>query len=240
MLQTLSLTFDLHLRPNQIYDFRGAFIDMVASSEKINDNGISMLSNRTYQNGEWGNVIDQYPLIQYRVEDGKASICAFGEGIALIEKILHQRITDQFTIRNQRIPLHVISTHKQERFISENVDGETYMIFHYLPYDQYSDHDYHAAATMCDKIVVLQNTINHAISNTLNALGQKVLTPNVIILDIIHKDKASYKTRDHEDRPVKMELTSYFLKIRCNVTNLDQLSIGKHKSVGYGVIRKVI
>jgi hypothetical protein len=213
---------------------------MVASSGKINDEGISILSNRSYLNGVWGNVLDQYPLIQYRVEDGKASICTFGDGIVVIEKILHQRITDQFTIRNQRLPLHIINTHKQERYISENANGETYMLFHYLPYDQYSDHDYHAAATMVDKIVVLQNTINLAISNTLKALGQSASSPKVTIIDIIHKDKASYKTRDNEDRAVKMELTSYFLKIKCNLTNLDHLSIGKHKSVGYGVIRKVI
>lgn len=240
MLQTQSLSFDFSLRPNQIYDFRGAFIYMVASSGKINDEGISILSNRSYQKGVWGNVLDQYPLIQYRVEDGKASICAFGDGITVIEKILHLRIADQFTIRNRKIPLHVISTHKRERYISENANGETYLLFHYLPYDQYSDHEYHAASTMVNKIEVLQNTINFAISNTVKALDQSISSPNVIIIDIIHKDKASYKTRTPDDRPLKETLTSYFLKIRCNVSNLDQLSIGKHKSVGYGVIRKVI
>ena len=234
------MSFTLDLRPNQIYDFRGAFIDMAVRSGKLKDEDISLLANRTHAKGEWGNERDHYPLIQYRVEDGLACIFAVDAGVEVLEKVIHHKLAEDFVMRNRHLPFEVKSSYKQERAIKSSAKGETYLLFHYLPYDQYNDHEYHAAPVMTDKIAVLEQTIQNAILNTLKEFGIKIKEVKVTIVDIIHKDKATYKTKDKNEKPVFEELVSYFMKIDCNVVALDQIAIGKHKSLGYGVLKKLI
>lgn len=239
ILELARYKLNMMLKPNQIYDFRGAFIDHAVQSKKIKDDDITLLANRTYHNGEWAESKQQYPMIQYRINDKCIEIVCFGDGIAVMDKIIHYGLLKHFSIQNQPFPLHVEQTNKQSLIIGDGANEE-YMIFHYIPYDHRDDHLYHEQHTMVQKIGILQASISKAIQNTLEVFGITKDKITIEIIDIIHKDKASYKTRDHTDKPIKIELTSYFMKIRSNIKNLDQLSIGKHKSVGYGVIRKVI
>lgn len=239
VLEIARYKLNMALRPNQIYDFRGAFIDHAVQSKKISDELITLLANRTYKDGIWGNSLQQYPMIQYRMSDKSIEIVCFGDCIKVMDKIVHLGILKQFAIQNQPFPLNVEQSNKQSLIIDDEEDEE-YMLFHYIPYDHRDDHIYHEQTSMVDKIAVLQGSIINAIQNTLEGFGIIKNKIAVTIIDIITKDKASYKTRDQDDHPVKLQLTSYFLKIRCNISNLDQISIGKHKSVGYGVIRKVV
>jgi hypothetical protein len=239
VLEIARYKLNMQLRPNQIYDFRGAFIDHAVRSKKISDEHITLLANRTYKDGTWGKSEQQYPLVQYRISDGHIEIVSFGDGIQVIDRLVHLGMMTQFTIQHQSFPLHVHQTNRQSLIIHD-VAEEVYMLFHYVPYGHKDDHLYHAQTSMVAKIGILQDSISHAIQYTLEGFGIVKDKVVVEIIDIITKDKASYKTRDHEDNAIKVQLTSYFLKIRCNVANLNQLSIGKHKSVGYGVIKKVI
>jgi hypothetical protein len=230
----------MSLRRNNIYDFRGAFIDMAVTSGKLKDHEITLLANREYSGGQWGKESDQYPKVQYRVEDGQAVLFALEEGVDVLEKLIHYQVFDDFVMRNRNLPLHIQSSYKQERSIKTASKGETYMLFHYIPYDHYNDHDYHSAETMKDKVEVLEKTLSHAVNGTLRALGQKKAESTVTLIDIIHKDKAVYKTKDKDGKPYTEEVVSYFMKIRCNIAGLDQFAIGKHKSLGYGVLKKLI
>jgi hypothetical protein len=230
---------NMRLRPNQIYDFRGAFIDMAVRSNKVTDDEISLLANRSYQNGVWGKSLNHYPYIQYRVDGSNVEVCGMGQGIKVIEKLINKKILESYTFQDRHIPLYIDQSQKQSLVIFENVPVE-YFLFHYIPYDETDDHVYHAKSTMIDKISVLEKTISNGIKHALKAFDVEIENIEVEIIDIITKDKAKYKTKDINDKEVKITMNSYFIKMRSTIQNLDQLSIGKHKSLGYGVIRKVI
>ncbi|MCB0642014.1 MAG: hypothetical protein KDC44_10260, partial [Phaeodactylibacter sp.] len=67
-IRTLSLSFDVRLYARQIPQWRGAFIEMCGLDSDLfhNHNGEAELHYR-------------YPLIQYRMYKGKASILAINE-----------------------------------------------------------------------------------------------------------------------------------------------------------------
>jgi len=229
----------MRLRPNQIYDFRGAFIDMAVKSQKVIDDHISLLANRSYQNGIWGKSLNHYPYIQYRIDGSYAEVCGMGTGIKVIEKLINKKILESYRFQDRNIPLYIVQSQKQSLVIFKNIPVE-YFLFHYIPYDETDDHEYHSKSTMIDKISILEKTISNGIRYALIAFDIEIGNIDVEIIDIITKDKAKYKTKDINDKEVKLTMNSYFIKMRSSIQNLDQLSIGKHKSLGYGVIRKVI
>ncbi|MBK9257716.1 MAG: hypothetical protein IPM42_19840 [Saprospiraceae bacterium] len=242
MIHTLTLTFDLSIRPNQIYDFRGAFIFLAAGSG-ISDEDVSWIANEKYEKGNWGQSLSQYPRVQYRIKEGHAQIWAINEGRKAIEKLIRRKALEHFTIQDVTYPLQVIETEKETFTLQSSDDLQTYLLFHYVPHEDGHDKEYHTQDTMVDKVRLLERLITNGILKSLISLGidypadQKA---EVTIIDIIAKDKAVYKTKDKNTRkPVIKHPLSYFIKFRSNLILPHGFSIGHHKSLGYGAMYRI-
>ena len=122
VLEIARFKLNMMLRPNQIYDFRGAFIDHAVRSTKISDELITLLSNRNYKDGSWGESLQQYPMIQYRISDKCIEIVCFGDGIKAMDKLVHLGILKHFTIQHQPFPLQLEQSNRQSLII-DNGDG---------------------------------------------------------------------------------------------------------------------
>ena len=242
MTQTLTLTFDLRIRPNQIYDFRGAFIFLAAGSG-ITDEDVSWIANEKYEKGNWGQSLSQYPRVQYRIRDGHAQIWAINEGRKAIEKLIKRKSFEQFTIQDVSYPLQVIETEKETFTLQSSDDQQTYLLFHYVPHEDGNDKEYHTQDTMVDKVRLLERLITNGILKSMTSLGivhPEDYKPSLSIIDIISKDKAVYKTKDKNNRkPIVKHPLSYFIKFKCNLILPEGFAIGHHKSLGYGAMYRI-
>ena len=242
MLQTLTLTLDLRIRPNQIYDFRGAFISLAAGSG-ITDEDVSWIANEKYEKGIWGQSLSQYPRVQYRIRDGYAQIWSINEGRKAIEKLIKRKSLVQFTIHDVSYPLQVTETEKETFTLRSGDKMEDYLLFHYVPHEDGNDKEYHTQETMVDKIRLLERLITNGILKSLSSLEIPQLVdykPSLSIIDIISKDKAVYKTKDKNTRkPIVKRPLSYFIKFKCSLILPEGFAIGHHKSLGYGAIYRI-
>jgi len=239
MIRTQSITFDLAMKPQQIFDFRGAFIDMVRSS-KLTKQEKELFSNREEApDGSKGKAIERYPLIQYRWAEGKALIWAMNEGVDAIKKLVKSKIFDQFTIQNQHVPLLVTHTSEKE-LVALRIDEERahlYLVFHFVPFGQDKEKEYHSMPTYIEKIKVLEQVLLNELVLLTYAVGMKTDKKiTVEIVDIIRKSNARYKTKNSDGSYMVIEPQSYFMKIRSNIVLPEGIAIGRHKAYGYGII----
>lgn len=75
-IRILQVTFDLALHPKQIGRWRGAFVEMGGRTEDF------------FHNHKEDNYFYRYPLIQYRINRGKAMILAINEGVEALQRVL--------------------------------------------------------------------------------------------------------------------------------------------------------
>ena len=73
-MHSLSLTFDLQISPQQIYDFRGAIIYLMGLQNDLFHNR-EVLSETSL-----GKPLERYPKIQYRIQDRRATLWGIDEG----------------------------------------------------------------------------------------------------------------------------------------------------------------
>lgn len=242
MTQTLTLTFDRHIRPNQVYDFRGAFISLAANTG-LSDEEVSWIANEKYEKGKWGQSLSQYPRVQYRIRNGHAQIWAINEGRKAIEKLIRRKSLEQFTMHDVSYPLNVTETEKETFTLQSNEDKQTYLLFHYVPLEEGRDKEYHEQETMADKIRLLERLITNGILKSLSSLNLVIppgYKPEICLLDIIAKDTAVYKTKDKTTgKPIKKYPLSYFIKFNCNMILPEGFAIGHHKSLGYGAMYRI-
>lgn len=242
---TLSITFNLRLRPSQLFDFRGAFIDMAAGSRVLSDDDLSLLSNRPYNKGVWHKqTIERYPRFHYRWDNGHAQLWAIGEGVAVIKKIINAGILQHFVIEETAIPLHIIrESEKETKSLYIMDQKKDYLLFHYIPYAEGADGAYHVLADMHERLNLLATLIKNGVIIAASSLGNEIADAdkaNVIITDIIHKEKAKYIVKDKTTgkRLIQRPL-SYFIRMRSDMAIPDGFAIGQHKALGYGVIQSI-
>lgn len=242
MTHTLNITLNLRIRPNQIYDFRGAFISL-ATRSGIPDEDVSWIANEKYDKGNWGQSLSQYPRVQYRIRDGFAQIWAINEGRKAIEKLIRRKALSQFTLHDASYPLQVTETEKETFTLRSSDKMEEYLLFHYVPHEDGNDKEYHTLDTMVDKIRLLERLITNGILKSFTSLDIVYpldFKPKLIITDIISKDKAAYKTKDKNTRkPILKRPLSYFIKFKCSLILPEGFAIGHHKSLGYGPMFRV-
>jgi len=87
-LKTLSLSFSLPISSRQISQWRGAFIEMAGWEDELFHNHNNEGSGGRSQESGQHNYHHRYPLIQYRVRRGKATIFAINEGVEALQQVL--------------------------------------------------------------------------------------------------------------------------------------------------------
>ncbi len=238
-MHTLSLTFSLTLRPQNLYAFRGAFIHLARTST-LTDAEKELFSNREDDGGIKGQSKERYALVQYRWEQGKAVIWAMNEGAKALKKLANSGLFQKFTIEGDHMPLEVIKESEKSFGVIQARDTlqYTYLGFHFIPFNNEKDKAYHELGSFAEKVKLLEQILLNEI-----VLLKYVLQPTsdtaveVELIDVIRKSTGHYKTKDKNGDYITLEPQSYFIKFRSNLEIPDGMSIGRHKANGYGVIR---
>lgn len=243
-MHTLTLPTTLRISPNHIYDLRGAFISLGLHSG-LKDEEVAILANRHYQKGEWGENINDYPRVHYRVEKNKAVIWAVNEGVSVLQNLMKGGHLENFTIQEVNMPLQpdgwpIMVSHEVKTGRDMKYD---YLIHHYVPYDHRSDHEYHLAPTMKDKIKLLEKTLTTGLQVAISQLCPEIKSkyqPKIEIVDIIEKKIALFRTKNEDGHKITNHTRQYTLRVRCNADLPAGFAVGRMKAYGYGVLTPVV
>jgi len=216
-IKTIRISFDNPLRRNEIPSFRGA---VVASLEK---------DNLLFHNHLQTSLRYAYPLIQYKRLHGKAAIVCIGEGT--------EAIGEFFSSANFNVKIN----EREETLKIENITADqtlvqcwqepiSYRIRHWLPLNEKNYAAYISTTGMAERIQMLEKILT---GNILSALKG---------MDITMEEHISCTITDFNElgteRFKDVKLMSMDAEFLCNVSLPEYIGLGRHASVGFGVITK--
>lgn len=214
-VKTILITFNnLVILKNQISDFR-SFLN------KQLDYQADILHNHT-DDGE----IYRYPLVQFRSVAGKAVLFGIGEGVGFIKKLI---VSDM-------LPAEFRADIKMEETETEIGMSEkpiTYSLNHYLPLNTDNYESWKKQDDLIQRTTLLQKvTVGHLL-NFCTEMGFKIpnksLTVKLKRVDTLESVKL--KASGNE-----MQFLCFNVTFEANLTLPTNISLGKGKSKGYGVL----
>ena len=216
-ITTLALTFRLPIYPRQIPAWRGAFIEMAGWEADLLHN---------HQNNEDAQgFIYRYPLVQYRVRNGLASIFALNEGIEAVQQVLFSK---KWEVNWRGRPTGLIIDNQPERqsYTLELGPTRRYHIHQYLALNAENYHQWQQCAGLIERARLLERVLRGHLLSCMWGLGWKGTEQVQVQVQEIRRSKPlPYHGQ---------ELLAFELIFDTNVDLPPGIAIGKAVSHGFG------
>lgn len=215
-VETLILQFNTKLKQREISLFRGAVIAKLAKN------------NILYHNHIDDGFRYNYPLVQYKILDGKTSIVYVGiEGANAASDFMSANdLNLQIGTQLKIFQFLNIKTDKINLGIAES--SNTYFIKHWLPFNAKNFTSYKKSKSIVDTAQLLEKIL---LGNILSFLKSQLVFVEekiqVNITDIIKVNNIKFKD---------IHLLCMDVLFCCNVFLPSYIGLGKHSSIGYGTL----
>lgn len=216
-IKTLTIQFDTPLRRSEIPLFRGAIIAAIPSS------------NILFHNHDGTSLRYSYPLIQYKRIGGRAAITCIGKGIDAMEELF---VNANYTLKigRREVDLKIESIKAEDVDVSISPSPISYRIHEWLPLNEKHNKQFHSTESIVERVRLLEQILTGNILSLLKGLDifidfqlQSVITDFTIRSPIIYKH---------------IKLTNVDLSFNVNINLPQQIGIGRHSSMGAGVLTK--
>ncbi len=212
---TLHISFTPLLSIEEVPYFRGAVL------KALSDDSDVLLHNHIDDKYRY-----DYPLVQYKSIDTKASIVLIGEGVDLLPKFM--RICNlHLTINHRRIMLGVdkVSPRQDDICLCE---PRRYRIEQWFPLNAENDSRYMMMKTKTERMELLEHILVGNILSMAKGLG--------IFFDGVLECEIQSLVLHHPIRYKGIMMKAFDAEFICNVNLPELIGIGKHASLGFGTI----
>lgn len=213
-IRTLIATFDLPLRAHQIGRWRGAFV--AAAGRELD-----LLHNHQPEAG----VIYRYPLVQYRVRQGRAAIFALNEGALA----LHQGLATSegtFLWEGQPRRLRLDQLVLREYPLTPLPVARRYQLHRWVAFNAKSFQHWQDAPGLPERLSLLQQVLARQIAAFAGAMGYPLTTPPEVTIQAL---KRQGWVRVHGSH-----LLAFDLVYETPLALPPLIALGKATSLGYG------
>ena len=222
-IKTLSLTFSLPIYTRQIQNWRGAFIQMAGWQ----DDRFHNHDNRPTEDRPPSAYHYRYPLIQYRVRQGKASLFAINEGVPALQQVL---ATNDWNIIWQGKPtaLQVEDLRMNEHYLRTTPQPHRYKMFKWIALTADSFQEWETNKNMIQRTMLLQKKLENHLIGLFKGLQWDWQERIEVSLELVRK------VQPMQVHGVK--LLAFDIEFSTNVLLPTGIAIGKSVSHGFGWI----
>ncbi len=184
-----------------------------------------------YHNHEGKSLMYRYPLIQYKLIEGRISIVGINEGAASVENHFHCGQSLSLRLYDKDMELRV-SNKMTYYYIPESFEKSEnyYFLRGWLPLNQENYMKYLNAESISEKISLLDNILSANILSLFSGFGYYSENRSVArIVEIVSSDTVKYKDN---------EMLSFNVRFKCNAALPEFCGLGKGASRGFGTIFK--
>lgn len=218
-LPTIVIQFGNEIEFQAIPFFRGA---VIASLEE---------KNILFHNHDEDKLRYSYPLIQYKRIHKKAAVMGIGKGIEVISQLLTANNLN-YQIGNEQVKMRIesVNAHDNDIILTENIDSR-YRLHNWLPLNSENFKQYQETESIVERIQILERVLVGNILSFLKGVGiflEERL--EISLTDIKGQRAVEYK---------KIKLMAFDIEFKANITFPQYIGIGKHASVGCGVLTKI-
>ena len=221
-VNTLSLGFNLPLHTSQLYAFRGAIAATAGLEEDL-------FHNHNNETGADSAYKYRYPLIQYRVEDGRAAIFALNEGAKALESLHRSGKFADFAMNGRPRRLEVRERNRDNAFPLQVASNQfwTYKIREYLPFNRDKFRAYQSLPTRQARTERLQRMLqNHIVAFGYGIDWQLPETRIVVRLDDPGRARSVLA--------IAQKLMAFDLEFQVNAVLPEGLGLGRKTAFGFG------
>lgn len=215
-VRTLLISFNLPIWGKEISQWRGAFLEMAGWQEDLCHNH---LANDGYHY--------RYPLVQYRVQRGKASLFAMNEGVEALQRVLSTR---DWQLRWQNEPqlLVIEDLDVQEHHLKLLDKKKRFRLRHWMALNAENYQKWLTSETIVQKMMLLQKLLENHVMAAIWGLGyQPAARVEVNLLDVERMKPVMYHNT---------KLLAFDVVFETNVLLARGMGVGKGISHGFGVV----
>lgn len=217
LIKSLTLSFNLPIYPRQIQNWRGAFLEMAGWEDELFHNHANSQSGNGYHY--------RYPLIQYRVQQGKAAIYAINDGVVAVQKVLAQNDW-VLNWQKEKVNLQIEDLRMNEHYLRTTQDLKKYKLFKWLALNQQNFEKWQACDGLKERVDLLERILGSNLVSLCKGLNWR---PEVRIEVQIEEIRNS--------KPIKLHGTSllaFDIIYKTNVLLPAGIAIGKGVAHGFG------
>ena len=217
LLPTTSLHLDLPLQGNHIRRFRAAIIE--ATGRKL-----ELLHNKDAD----GNSVNRYPLVQYRVKNGRAAAWAAGPGCAQLKQWLFES-QGRLAMGGHERPFRVTDW-KDDQFELKMLPADKpnwYYLNRWLPLHKMKYLDWLKAPNLTQRIAIMENQLAaHLLAFFRDVDWYLPEHMHVNLQQLVHTRKVTFHNTP---------FVAFDVVFSANVTLPPGLGLGHAVSHGYGI-----
>ncbi len=216
-IRILSVSFDLILPFDKLPQFRGAIINLSGGDHVLFHNHIDDEHLRY-----------QYPLIQYKLINRKASVISIDEGTDEIPALFANKQLEA-RIDGEPVTFVLEDLHARQWTIGIWNTDFYYSMQNWLGLNENNYSLYQKSETLEERCLLLERVLTGNILSLAKGLNYFFEQPVVVkILKVKRENVKRYKGT---------LLSAFDLEFRTNVSLPDYISLGKGASLGFGAIR---
>lgn len=217
LLSTLTVKFDFDIENAQIPQFR-SLINLLLGEE-----------NDLFHNHQPdGKVKYRYPLVQYKVIDGKACLLGIGEdGVAAVQSLLDQPAL-RTLISEQNDHNLMISSLETDDLMLFREPTQTYQISQWLALNEINARKWQDDKNMVARLQLLENTLAAHILKFCSAIRWQ-LPPKSLVVSLS-------ECKERRVRFKGVPFMAFDVAFKTNIMLREYVGLGKGVSHGFGVV----
>ena len=224
VVKTLKATYDIPLLPHQLHKWRGAIAEHAGWEDERFHNHIGAKERVHYR----------YPIVCYRVHDGKAGLWAFGEGVEAVQDML-LRSNGVFTMENRTYRLQIINFNIKDHILSmwnttDTISNmpKSYFLKNWLALNEDNFKSWDKLSSLAQRTQMLEQILA---SNIIAfAKGVKWQLPQRLEVTLLQI--RSTHTVQHKG----IQMVAFDVSFSANINLPEGLGLGKAVSHGFGVL----
>ncbi|MEL6627179.1 MAG: CRISPR-associated endonuclease Cas6 [Bacteroidota bacterium] len=245
IIPTIHVEFDLPLRPRDLRAWRGAVAESAgwetsdhfhnhAPSEVIpgeEDEGLNKIDNgiivsRPKRVTLRDRYVYRYPLIQYRIVDGRASIFGIGDGVVTLKKWLFA-LPEKISVRGREYDLviHTLRERRQELKMSHQM--MRYRLMDYIGLNQENYRRWAQETVYTERVKLLEKCLTGHLLGFASAWEYRLPERLEVSIQLIKRTK--------HVRAYKTEHLAFNLIYQTNLELPEWIGLGRGIARGYGV-----
>ncbi|MBN2662003.1 MAG: hypothetical protein JXR68_00010 [Bacteroidales bacterium] len=216
-IRILEINFSPEIRGNQISAFRGSVAD------KVGDNSV-LFHNHTQEG-----FIHNYPYIQYKRIQKRASIICVEQGVDEIYKLFNQPNWnlnlngEEFEMKIEKLNVNSFNLNVWDKFFS-------YRIFNWMALNQENHKKFRSTDSLTERVQILENILAANILSFAKGVDwilEEDKKIEIKITNILGEKLSKYKNLPH---------VTFDVEFKTNVFIPQHIGLGKAVSHGYGVV----
>lgn len=235
-IPTLTVQFSQSLKACDLQSFRGAIIERAMQLQpQFEAAGLPTDLWHQHKQADTEKLHYRYPLIQYQLKQGKASITAIGEGVAAL-KLWLQHNNQAINWAGKKVQLSLLGYPTEQQVTISITDKQTtYRLYKWIALNQQQYKQYVQAADFIVKTKILRQCLqNHLVAISFTLLPQNVPnapnTQNAQIIESTLIDLTGQKIVNVYGN----KLLAFDVVFSTNLKLPNFIGIGKAVSLGFG------